>query len=424
MKRLFPVFLVTSVACGNVNNPGDDHPDVDAGSNNPMPDGSTDPGTDAAESIELVPAALDFGQVSVAQAPAPKTVTFTNRTASATTIVVVVSGADASSFTLDHSACDKVIAPNESCAITVALAVGHDGAYVASLDASASTFRASSSLAANSVHASLTLSPANDAFGDVTIASANTRQYTLTNAGDVALPMPALDKSGAGAYTFDGTTCGATIEPSQSCTFGVKFNPAAVGTQSTVVTATSGALTAQTSISGRGTSQLSATKQGSGAGIVSGAGLTCGATCNAVVGSTPITLLAAPLTGSGFAGWGGAAASCGTNPSCTLAVTTPSVAVIATFNDLPTLTLVVNHSGVIADVKLDNPASICPSLCVHDYPTTATVHLTAEPDTTACTQFDGWVVAGCGTSLSCTVTVSSNLTVTANFSKKPNCIPQ
>jgi len=104
MKSFLVVFAVTSVACGNVFQPmpgDDDHPD---GGNALGWFGQRIRRRDW--SIELVPSALGIsGQGGrVALPPAPKSVTFTNKTASATTIVAQISGADATSFTIDHTA--------------------------------------------------------------------------------------------------------------------------------------------------------------------------------------------------------------------------------------------------------------------------------------------------------------------------------
>ena len=69
--------------------------------------------------------------------------------------------------------------------------------------------------------------------------------------------------------------------------------------------------------------------QVTGQGAVSGTGLDCGEQCETAVSlpwaQTPTaiayTLTATPNTGNEFTGWGGYAASCGTNQSCTIEIT-------------------------------------------------------------------------------------------------------
>ncbi|HEY0663337.1 MAG TPA: hypothetical protein VGD18_01895, partial [Thiobacillaceae bacterium] len=79
------------------------------------------------------------------------------------------------------------------------------------------------------------------------------------------------------------------------------------------------------------TFNLSVSRSGSGGGTVtsSPAGINCGATCSASFTSgTVVTLVAAPATGSVFAGWSGACTGTG---SCTTTMST-SRSVVATFN--------------------------------------------------------------------------------------------
>ncbi len=420
-KLVLLVVSVAALACGRVN------PVADAGSSGD--DDDAGPGTDddagGTDELELSPPSIDFGIVSIALPVFPRTVTITNHTAASATLQLALSGPDAASFHFQRSSCDAPLAPGATCTIDVALAVGNLGAYAASLEATAGSAHASVTITATAVAAQLTATPSNDDFGDVVLGSTAMRQYTLTNTGDVELPVPSLVLTGDAAYSIGATDCDAVLAPAASCTFTVELHPVAVGPQTAKVTAVSGTLGPEVQLAGRGTSQLSVIKQGSGGGTVTGGGLACGTTCAAMVATTPVTITAAPASGSRFAGWGGAAAACGATAACALPIDTAAVAVSATFDDLPTLTVEVKNGSLAqGSVAIDNPAGTCTGTCTRDYASATTVHLTAREDISLCTQFDGWTGACSGTSTSCTVNVNGNLTASASFSRIASCNPQ
>jgi hypothetical protein len=417
MTHLVQLCFLSSVlvcACGKVDAP----PLIDSG-------GAGGDGGDRGDGgpegrLELMPAAIDFGNVSIALAPPAQTLVLTNLTTAAVIPDLAFSGLDAASFRIDRSTCDVPIEPGASCAIDIGLLVDRVGAYEALIDAAAGTARASATLSALAHPADVTVVPAVDNFNDVDLATITTRQYTLSNAGEAPLPTPTLSLAGDGAYTFGTTTCTSPLAPETFCTFAVEFRPTAVGTQTAVVTATTGTLTAEVQLTGRGTSRLSVVKSGSGIGTVTGGGLACGATCASTVAATPTTLFATPAIGSRFAGWGGLVAVCGTNPTCAVPIETAAVEVLATFADLPTLTVNVVGGG---SVSIDNPVTSCTGDCSFNYAAPTTVRLTGVGQPADCIGFDGFGGACAGTSV-CTLTVNSNLTVFAGFSRIPGCIPQ
>lgn len=98
---------------------------------------------------------------------------------------------------------------------------------------------------------------------------------------------------------------------------------------------------------------LVVTKNGSGTGSVSGAGISCGSVCSDdFTPGTVVTLTATPATGSTFAGWSGACSGTG---SCTVTMNA-SASVTATFNSSAVtyaITATANGSGAIT--ALNNP---------------------------------------------------------------------
>ncbi len=164
---------------------------------------------------------------------------------------------------------------------------------------------------------------------------------------------------------------------------------------------------------------LSVTKDGAGSGTIAGmgTGINCGATCS---NSNPMAgfgylLTAAPGVGSTFAGWTGCDAAVGNMCVFTMA---GNRTVNATFNaTIRALNVsVVGGSGIITS----NPAGIsCSSgSCSASYIHGTNVTLTASSDRS----FGGWGgdCASRGTNLTCTLAMTADKSVTANFPYRLN----
>ena len=89
----------------------------------------------------------------------------------------------------------------------------------------------------------------------------------------------------------------------------------------------------------------------------------------------------------------------------------------------PAETLNVNRAGSGNGIVTSNPPGIdCGLDCTESYNLNTTVDLTATA--TSGSVFDGWSGACSGTINPCTVLMSADLTVTANFSQQaPNILP-
>lgn len=153
----------------------------------------------------------------------------------------------------------------------------------------------------------------------------------------------------------------------------------------------------------------SITSAGTGTGAVTSnpAGINCGVDCSEIYSAgTSVTLSAAPASGSSFTGWSGACAGTG---SCTVSMNANS-SVSATFA-AQSYTLTVNETG--RGKVSSAPSGIdCGQTCAANYPTGSSLTLTPVPAAGA--SFLGWTGACTGTG-NCSVVISSNTTVTANF---------
>ena len=155
---------------------------------------------------------------------------------------------------------------------------------------------------------------------------------------------------------------------------------------------------------------LTVTKTGSGAGTVSSdlGAISCGATCaDDYDEGTSVTLTAAALADSRFAGWSGE--GCTGTSTCT-ATMSQARAVTATFVGRVPLRVTVSGRGA---VRSEPQGTRCRSACTRDYDAGTLVTLVASSD--AGRWFVGWSGACSGRRAKCTVTMSKARFVHAGF---------
>lgn len=165
---------------------------------------------------------------------------------------------------------------------------------------------------------------------------------------------------------------------------------------------------------------LSVTLAGTGRGRVASSpgALDCGTRCDeAFEHGTIVTLTAVEDASSTFAGWGGACS--GAAATCTVSMTEART-VTATFA-LGARELSVTPVGTGAGSVTSAPAGIdCGADCSEDFDHGTVVTLTAHPDSSS--TFDGWSGACSGAGLTCTITVTGPLAVSASFTLRPRTL--
>jgi hypothetical protein len=92
----------------------------------------------------------------------------------------------------------------------------------------------------------LTLQSTSVPFGDVTDGSPAYQSVTLTSSGTAAVTLSAGSVSGTG-YTISGVSFPSTLDPAQTATLEIEFDPTAPGVSDGVVTLTSNSSTGTTS---------------------------------------------------------------------------------------------------------------------------------------------------------------------------------
>jgi len=154
---------------------------------------------------------------------------------------------------------------------------------------------------------------------------------------------------------------------------------------------------------------------GSGSVTSTPAGISCSAgVCSASFASgTSVTLIATPDSTSRLTAWGGACTGTG---SCVLDMTSDKQ-VTATFDRNPQLLVMIGpgNGSVIsnpAGIDCENPVTDTTN-CVGLFPVGTSVTLTAAAASDS--SFGGWNGGGCSGVGTCTLTLSSDQTITATF---------
>jgi hypothetical protein len=129
---------------------------------------------------------------------------------------------------------------------------------VATLTATAASGTANFALQLNLPTPTLSISATSVAFGNVVMNSVVARTVTLTSSGTGPLTVTGATVSGAG-FTLTSTTFPMTLNPGQTATLSVAFDPTAVGaaTGQLTVSSNSSAAPAAIALSGTGVAQLS-----------------------------------------------------------------------------------------------------------------------------------------------------------------------
>jgi LmbE family N-acetylglucosaminyl deacetylase len=229
---------------------------------------------------------------------------------------------------------------------------------------------------------------------------------TINGANFTGTTAVAINGLNASFTVNSDTTIGATV-------------PAGARTGAVTVTTPTGTATSASAFTVR--VPLSASKAGNGAGTVTdnASQINCGATCSAIYDSgTAVTLTATPAISSDFTSWSGCDSVSGN--TCTVTTMSAARSVTATFTlkRFPvsvTKTNVLTGSGTVTATS--NPSSPnqinCGSNCSVLYNYGTVVTLTATPDLLSL--FNGWNGCDSASGNTCTVTVTSSRSVTANF---------
>jgi uncharacterized repeat protein (TIGR02543 family) len=157
---------------------------------------------------------------------------------------------------------------------------------------------------------------------------------------------------------------------------------------------------------------------GDGAGFVSSSpgGISCGSDCSEVYDAgTMVTLTASPQGGATFTGWTGACA--GTNPTCTVTMTS-ALSVGAQFTQpvtMVTLTLSVTSQAAAGDTRVTvNGESICDEEVSCSYQVPRGTVMTLQHSAGRWSTFERWSGACAGRGTTCVLTLNGDASTTAH----------
>jgi hypothetical protein len=153
----------------------------------------------------------------------------------------------------------------------------------------------------------VTVSTSSLSFGNVAVNSSATLPVTLTSSGTAPVTISAAALSGTG-FTDSGATFPATLNPNQSVTLQVKFNPTAAGGSSGQLTISSNSSTGASTVvqlSGTGTAATTTPQLLFSTTALSFGNVPVGSTATLSLtltssGTAPVTISSAALQGTGF----------------------------------------------------------------------------------------------------------------------------
>ncbi len=272
-----------------------------------------DPGISGSDSsisgLTVSTPSLSFGDVTV-NTPSIRPVTLS----STGTAPLIINSATlrGAGFTMSGSTFPITLNPNQSATLNVRFDPTAAGAVMGQL-----TIQSNSSTNGTAVvnlsgtgtavsSPQLTISAAIVTFGDVTVNTASIEPVTLSSTGTAPVTINSATLSGAG-FTMPGAAFPITLNPNQSVTLNVRFDPTAAGAVMGQLTIQSNSFTNSTAVvnlSGTGTAVSSPQLTISAASLTFG-DVTVNTTSTEPVtlsstGTAPVTINSATLGGTGF----------------------------------------------------------------------------------------------------------------------------
>lgn len=228
----------------------------------------------ASLNVDFTASSVDFGSVTIATSQAEQVVVTNGSTVDLYLKSATVIGGNAGDFTSSAATCSAAVAPGDTCNIGVTFTPTAPGvrttdlAVIMGAKNSNGDFIATALVQSNLTGVGLKPSVAltNADAGSVAVNSTGIATATLTNNSLVAVSLDSTSLAGVvhNDFRVTATTCQAPVQSGQSCAIVVAFSPAATGSVTATLTAhlsitgTSSDFSAQSTISGTGTSSGSA----------------------------------------------------------------------------------------------------------------------------------------------------------------------
>jgi hypothetical protein len=324
--------------------------------------------TAAAPQATLTPPSADFGSVTSGTGSSAQTFTLSNAgTTSLGITSISLGGANPSSFIVvsDNCATGPVatvkpahgltparsravpndipaLSPGSSCQVLVVFAPNSASSSTATLTivdqagTQTSTLTGMGVAVAPPAAPQANLTPLSANFNSVIAGNISTAQtFTLTNAGNAALPITSVGLAGANASAFKigANSCGSSLAAGSACTVSVTFAPASVGSLTATLSVVDAVGTQISTLSGTGTSVSTAdftlsatpTTQSSYRGTSVSYPVQLGSVSNANPFTSAVTLSVTGLPTGASAAFSPATVVPGTGATSTLTIMIPSL---------------------------------------------------------------------------------------------------
>lgn len=215
----------------------------------------------AVPTLTLNATSLDFGNQTLNQSSASRSVTASNSgTAALSFSSLAVSGAAAADYSTAGTCSTSVaLQPAQSCTVELTFRPTATGSRTATLQLASNASNGTGSVALSGTGQQapapvVGLAPSSLAFGNQVVGTTSaSRNITLSNTGNAALSITGIAASGAFGVTH---ACGSSLPAGGSCTLQVSFTPTGAGAASGAVTVTSNAAGSPQSVSLSGTGTL------------------------------------------------------------------------------------------------------------------------------------------------------------------------
>lgn len=195
--------------------------------------------------IQVVPASLDFGQVSVGSISSPRTVIVSNVGGEDLVLgTVTINGTNATEFT--NTGGSAQLSPGSSCNVTVAFAPQSEGAKTASLNIPSNDQDTPTAVVGLSgqgmAYPSILADPISLDFGTIPPGTtSDTLTVTVSNMGTSALILGEVTLQGTDAaeFTVITNTCLSSepldLDPGEACSVSVAFQPQTPGAKNALL---------------------------------------------------------------------------------------------------------------------------------------------------------------------------------------------
>src|ERR1017187_2444646 len=208
-------------------------------------------GQQQSTTLSLLTATADFGSVAVGSS---KTLTVTATNSGPASVTVSGAAISTKYFSLVAPSLPVTVAAGQSTVIGIKFTPNAAGAFNATLSITSDASNPVPNLTLSgtgtgtgTTPGQLTLNPASENFGSVTVGAKQSQTLTLTNIGGSSVNISQASVSGAG-FQLSGITAPLTLNASQSMTFTIVFAPQASGSSSGTAAITSDASNASLTI--------------------------------------------------------------------------------------------------------------------------------------------------------------------------------